>query len=103
MVVKTAVKGKQNKCPYCGSTMLYKHGLCKPRGVFYSWSNGKRVYFELYSHRHRWRCRNCSHIFAKERKLVRFGSRLTRQAEAGALWQLKDRNFSQVRGELGVG
>jgi len=30
-------------------------------------------------------------------------SRLTRQAEAKALWQLKDRNFSQVRRELGAG
>lgn len=35
--------------------------------------------------------------------MVRSRSRLTRQAEAEALWQLKDRNFSQVRRELGVG
>jgi len=35
--------------------------------------------------------------------LVRSRSRLTRQAEAEALWQLKDRNFSQVSRELGVG
>jgi transposase len=35
--------------------------------------------------------------------LVRSRSRLTRQAEAEALWQLKDRSFSQVRRELGVG
>jgi hypothetical protein len=34
--------------------------------------------------------------------LVRSRSRLTRQAEAEALWQLKDRNFSQVRRELRV-
>ena len=35
--------------------------------------------------------------------MVRSCSRLTRKAEAEALWQLKDRNFSQVRRELGVG
>ena len=29
-------------------------------------------------------------------------SRLTKQAQAEALWQLKDRSFSQVRKELGV-
>jgi len=29
-------------------------------------------------------------------------SRLTKQAEAEALWQLKDRSFSQVRKELGI-
>lgn len=30
-------------------------------------------------------------------------SRLTRPAEAEALWQLKDRNFSELRREFGVG
>ena len=35
--------------------------------------------------------------------MVQPRSRLTRQAEAEALWQLRDRNFSQVRRELGVG
>jgi transposase len=34
---------------------------------------------------------------------VRLRSRLTRQAEAEALWQLKDRSFSQVKRELRVG
>jgi transposase len=34
---------------------------------------------------------------------VRSRSRLTRPAEAEALWQLKDRNFSQVTRGLGVG
>jgi transposase len=34
--------------------------------------------------------------------LVRARSRLTRQAEVEALWQLKDRNFSQVKRDLGV-
>ena len=41
--------------------------------------------------------------FAEGRELVQSRSRLTRQAEVEALWQLKDRNFSQVRRELGVG
>ena len=35
--------------------------------------------------------------------MVQSRSRLTRQAEVEALWQLKDRNFSQVKRELGVG
>jgi len=36
-------------------------------------------------------------------ELVRSRSRFTKQAEAEVLWQLKDRNFSQVSRELGVG
>ena len=100
VTVKTEVKGRE-KCPYCGSAELYRHGLCKPREVLHSWSNGKKVYLEL--HRRRWECRDCKHTFAEGRELVRSRSRLTRQAEAEALWQLKDRNFSQVRRELGVG
>lgn len=101
VVVQTAVKGRERKCPYCSSAKLYRHGICKPRQVLHTWSNGRRVCLELY--RHRWRCRNCGHTFAEGRELVRSSSRLTRQAEAEALWQLKDRNFSQVRRELGVG
>jgi len=101
VVVQTAVKGGERKCPYCSSAKLYRHGMCKPRQVLHTWSNGRRVYLEL--HRHRWRCCECGHTFAEGRELVRSRSRLTRQAEAEALWQLKDRNFSQVRRELGVG
>ena len=75
--------------------------MCKPREVLHTWSNGKRVYLEL--HRRRWKCRDCKHTFAEGRELVRSRSRLTRPAEAEALWQLKDRNFSQVTRELGIG
>ena len=35
--------------------------------------------------------------------MVRSRSRLSRPAEAEALWQLKDRNFGQVTRELGIG
>ncbi|MCL0036326.1 transposase family protein [Dehalococcoidia bacterium] len=100
VVVKVEVKGRI-KCPYCGSGKLYKHGMCKPREILHTWSNGRRVYLEL--HRRRWKCRNCKRTFAEGRDLVRSRSRLTRQAETEVLWQLKDRNFSQVRRELGVG
>ena len=31
VVVKTAVKGKERKCPFCSSAKLYRHGMCKPR------------------------------------------------------------------------
>ena len=88
-------------CPRCGSIRLYRHGLCQRRKALHSWSGGKRVCLEL--HRHRWRCRDCGHTFAEGRELVRPRSRLTRQAEAEALWQLRDRNFSRVKRELGVG
>ena len=100
VVVKTEVKGRI-KCPHCGSGKLYGHGVCKPREVLHTWSNGRRVYLEL--HRRRWKCRDCKRTFTEGRELVRSHSRLTRQAEVEALWQLKDRNFSQVRRELGIG
>jgi len=99
VIVKTEVKGRR-KCPYCGSGRLYRHGMCKPREVLHTWSNGRRVYLEL--HR-RWRCRDCKRTFTEGRELVRSRSRLTRQAEVEALWQLRDKNFSQVKRELGVG
>jgi len=67
VVVKTAVRGKEKKCPCCGSAKLYRHSLCKPREVLQSWSNGRRVYLEL--HRQRWRCCNCRHTFAEGREL----------------------------------
>ncbi len=100
VTVKTEVKGRE-KCPHCGSGRLYRHGESKPREVLHTWSNGKKVYLEL--HRRRWKCRDCEHTFTEGRELVRPRSRLTRQAEAEALWQLKDRNFSQVTRELGIG
>jgi transposase len=100
VMVRTKVKGKQ-KCPHCGSASLYLHGECKPREVLHTWSNGRRVYLEL--HRCRWKCRDCKHTFTEGSELVRPRSRLTRPAEAEALWQLKDRNFGQVTRELGVG
>jgi transposase len=100
VMVRTDVKGKE-KCPHCGSARLYSHGECKPREVLHTWSNGRRVYLDL--HRRRWQCRDCKHTFTEGKELVRSRSRLTRPAEAEALWQLKDRNFSQVTRELGVG
>jgi len=99
VTVKTEVKGRE-KCPHCGSGRLYPHGQSKPREVLHTWSNGKKVYLEL--HRRRWKCRDCKRTFTEGRELVRSRSRLTRPAEAEALWQLKDRNFSQVTRELGV-
>jgi len=100
VTVETEVKGRR-KCPYCGSAKLYGHGVCKPREVLHTWSNGRKVYLEL--HRRRWKCRDCKRTFTEGRELLRCRSRLTRQAEVEALWQLRDRNFSQVKRELGVG
>ena len=100
-MVKTSAKGKEKRCPYCDSAKLYGHGVCKPREVLHTWSNGRRIYLEL--HRHRWKCRDYMRTFAEGRDLVRSHFRLTLQAETEVLWQLRDRNFSQVRRELGVG
>jgi transposase len=97
--VEIAVK-RRPECPHCGSGRLYGHGTCKPRVVLHTWSNGRRVYLEL--HRQRWKCRDCGHTFVEGKELVRDRSRLTRPAEAEALWQLRDRSFSQVTRELGV-
>jgi transposase len=100
VVVEIAAKGRQ-KCPHCGSGRLYRHGECKPREVLHTWSNGRKVYLEL--RRRRWKCRDCQRTFTEGRELVRPRSRLTRPAEAEALWQLRDRNFGQVTRELGIG
>ena len=80
-VVKTSAKGKEKRCPYSGSAKLYGHGVCKPREVLHTWSNGRRVYLEL--HRYRWKCRDCKRTFTEGRELVRSRSR---QAEVEALW-----------------
>jgi transposase len=100
VTVKAEVKGKE-KCPYCGSGRLYRHGESKPRKVLHTWSNGRRVYLEL--HRRHWKCCSCRHTFTEGWQLVRPRSRLIRPSEDEALWQLKDRSFSQVTRELGIG
>jgi len=41
---------------------LYPHGMCKPREVLHTWSNGRRVYLGL---RRRWKCRDCEHTFTE--------------------------------------
>ena len=41
VTVKVEVKGRE-KCPYCDSGKLYGHGMCKPREVLHTWSNGRR-------------------------------------------------------------
>jgi transposase len=101
VMVKIEVKGKEKRCPSCGSDRLYGHGICEARQVLHTWMNGKKVYLEL--HRQRWKCRDCRHTFTEGRELVRPRSRLTRQAEGEALWQLRDRSFGQVTKELGIG
>ena len=62
VVVKTSAKGKERRCPYCGSGKLFGHGRCKPRKVLHTWSNGRGVYLELYR---RWKCRHCKHTFTE--------------------------------------
>ncbi|TET41688.1 MAG: transposase, partial [Dehalococcoidia bacterium] len=68
--------------------------------MLHGWSQGKKIYLEIA--RHRWQCRGCGHSFTGGRELMHPHSRLTKQAQAEALWQLKDRSFSQVRKELGI-
>jgi len=100
VVVEIAAKGAE-KCPNCSAEKLYSHGVCKPREVLHTWSNGKKVYLQL--HRRRWKCRDCKHTFTEGRELIRSRSKITKSAEAEALWQLKDRNFSQVTREIQKG
>jgi len=100
IVVEVRTKERKPVCPYCNSVQLYRHGSGRRRRVLHSWTNGKKVYLELY--RQRWRCRDCGHSFNDGAELVRAYCRMTKQAEQEALWQLKDRSFSQVTRELGV-
>jgi len=100
-VVEVESLPKRGPCPCCGCTYVYSNGKGKIREVLHSWSRGKKVYLELIWKR--WRCRGCGHCFNDGAELLRSYSRITRQAEAEALWQLKDRSFSQVKRELGVG
>jgi transposase len=100
MIVEARAQERKPVCPYCSSVKLYRHGLGKRRRVLHSWSNGKKVYLEL--SRQRWRCQDCGHSFNDGAELLRPYSRMTKQAEQEALWQLKDRSFSQVKRDLGV-
>ena len=101
IIVEVKTKERDPVCPYCSSVRLYRHGSSEGRQVLHSWSNGKKVYLEL--SRQRWRCRDCGHSFNDGAQLLRPYSRITKQAEQEALWQLKDRSFSQVERDLGVG
>ena len=100
IIVEARAQESKAVCPYCSSVKLYWHGLGKRRRVLHSWSNGKKVYLEL--SRQRWRCQDCGRSFNGSAQLLRPYSRMTKQAEQEALWQLKDRSFSQVKRDLGV-
>jgi transposase len=99
VIVEARVGQRKIVCPYCGSGEVISTGSGK-RKVLHSWSNGKKVYLKLY--RQRWRCQECGHSFNDGAELLRPYSRITKQAEVEALWQLKERSFSQVKRELGV-
>jgi transposase len=100
IIVEVKTKERNPVCPYCSSVRLYRHGSGEGRQVLHSWSNGRKVYLELC--RQRWRCRDCGHSFNDGAELLRPYSRITKQAEQEALWQLKDRSFSQVKRDLGM-
>ena len=100
IVVEVATELKKPACPRCDSAKLYRHGRAKKRKILHGWSQSKKIYLEIA--RHRWRCQNCWYSFSEGVELVRLHSRLTRQAEVEALWQLKDGSFSRVSKELGI-
>jgi len=100
IIVEVKIKERDPVCPYCSSVRLYRHGSGAKRQVLHSWSNGRKVYLEL--SRQRWRCRDCGHSFNDGAELLRPYSRIAKQAEQEALWELKDRSFSQVTRGLGV-
>lgn len=99
LVVEVEVEVQEALCPHCGGKG-YGHGLGKGRDVLHSWSSGKRVYLRL--KRRRFRCRDCGGSFTQTLPLLRPYSRLTRMAEAQALWELQEGSFSRVRRRLGV-
>ena len=37
-VVEVEIKG-EGRCPFCGSTRLYRQGICEPRHVLQTWIN----------------------------------------------------------------
>ena len=100
VIVEVGIRGREG-CPYCGSVNLYRHGRSKVREVLHTWIRGRKVYLRL--HRSRWKCCDCRRTFSEGRELLRPYSRLSRRAEGEVLWQLKERNFSQIRRELGIG
>jgi transposase len=101
VTVETEVRGRR-KCPHCGSSKLYKHGRVKAEGsALHLQQRQKKVYLQL--RRSGWRCLDCGHTFIEGLELVRSCSRLTKQAEAEMLWQLRHRNFSQVSREVQTG
>ena len=83
----------------CSGHGLYGHGKAKPRRVLHGWMRGKRVYLLLA--RRRWRCEGCGHSFTEGASLVRPYSRMSRQAEGEALYELREHSFSQVGKEAG--
>jgi len=74
--------------------------MCELRQVLHTCINGTKVYFRL--HRQRFRYLDCRHTFTLGKKLAEPRSRLTRQAEAEALWQLRHMSFSQLKRKIGI-
>jgi len=100
IVVELGIELKKPVCPRCNSVKLYRHGRAKRRRVLHGWSQEKKVYLDIA--RHRWQCCDCGCSFTEGVELMRPHSRLTRQAEAEALWHLRSLSFSQVSKELGI-
>ena len=88
IVVEVGADFFKPACPKYDSAKLYRHGEAKKRRALHGWSQGKKVYIEIA--RHRWQCHDCGYSFTESVELVHPYSRLTKQAEAEALWQLKD-------------
>ena len=100
IVVDVRIESRKPACPNCSSVELYRHGRARKRRILHAWSHGRRVYIEIT--RQRWRCRDCRRSFTEAVELVRPHSRLSKQAEAEALWQTRHLSFSQVKKELGI-
>ena len=98
-VVEVEIKG-EGRCPFCGSAGLYRHGICEPRQILHTPINETKVYLRL--HRQRLRCANPWHISTLGKELLRPRSRLTRQAEAEALWQLRHMSFGWLKREMKI-
>jgi transposase len=88
-------------CPRCNSEEIKAHGKARPRKVFHGLVNGNRVYLAI--RRQRLKCKRCGKAFTPGLPFLRPYSRLTKNLEMNALFELRQQSFSQVSQKLGIG
>ena len=87
-------------CPRCNSEEIKSHGKAKPRRVFRGLANGNRVYLAI--RRQRLKCKRCGKTFTPGLPFLHPHSRMTKNLEMNALFELRQQSFSQVGQKLGI-